>query len=174
MNRQLILFFVFLTFAMYAYGQKNPLEKLQPLIGNWKGNGSVGESKSEIHSGFNWAMNNKYIEVKNHSEFEPTEKNKDGEIHDDWGMISYDHGRKKIVFRQFHVEGFVNQYILNDSLSNDTVFIFESEIIENFVPGGRARYTLRLEDNSMLKTIFDIGMPGNELQCYGTNLMRKQ
>jgi hypothetical protein len=34
--------------------------------------------------------------------------NKTGEIHEDMGMIGYDRARERFVFRQFHVEGFVN------------------------------------------------------------------
>ena len=29
-------------------------------------------------------------------------------MHEDRGLISYDHSRDKYVFRQFHTEGFVN------------------------------------------------------------------
>ena len=118
---QLILLFAFITFQLYA--QENPIEKFNPLIGKWAGNGAVNESKSVIYSEFNFTLNNNFIEVKNHSEFEPTEQIPEGEIHDDWGMISFDNSRKKYVFRQFHVEGFVNQYILIDSLSNETTFV---------------------------------------------------
>ncbi|MGH8247883.1 MAG: hypothetical protein ACREUU_15795, partial [Gammaproteobacteria bacterium] len=36
------------------------------------------------------------------------------EVHEDWGVISYDRARRTFVFRQFHVEGFVNQYVLQE------------------------------------------------------------
>ena len=74
-------------------------------------------------------MDGKYIEVMNDSKFAPTEKKPNGEHHVDKGFISFDKQRNLIVFRQFHVEGFVNQYTLNDSLSNDTKLVMLS-------PGG--------------------------------------
>ena len=49
--------------------------------------------------------------------------------------------RKTFVFRQFHGEGFVNQYTL-DSLSGDKkMLVFVSEAIENIPQGWRARET---------------------------------
>lgn len=165
-------FLLLLANALNA--QNNPLEKFSDLIGKWNGTGSVSEtSESVIHSEFNWVMNKKYIEVKNHSEFKPTAQNPQGEIHDDVGFISFDRARKKFVFRQFHVEGFVNHYILNDSLSVGSKFVFESEIIENFVPGGKARYTLILNSGN-LETLFDIAMPGKEYACYGQNHLTRE
>lgn len=155
--------------------QNIPLEKFSELIGKWSGTGSVSEtSESVIHSEFNWVMNKKYIEVKNHSEFKLTAQNPQGEIHDDVGFISFDRSRKRFVFRQFHVEGFVNQYVLNDSLSVGNKFVFESEIIENFVPGGRARYTLILKSGKQLETWFDLAMPGKEMTCYGQNQLTRE
>lgn len=55
----------------------------------------------------------------------PAIQNPEGEIHEDYGIISSDEARKVFVFRQFHSEGFVNQYILNDSLSNNKTLIFQ-------------------------------------------------
>jgi hypothetical protein len=44
------------------------------------------------------------------------------------------------VFRQFHVEGFVNQYALDTSSTADRL-VFLSEAIENIPAGFRARET---------------------------------
>jgi hypothetical protein len=38
------------------------------------------------------------------------------EVHDDVGFISYGKAAQKLVLRQFHIEGFVNHYVL-DSIS---------------------------------------------------------
>lgn len=172
-KKLIILLFVFS--CSVATAQTNPFEKFNNLIGKWEGKGKgFGSSESVINSEFKLIMNSGYMEVKNHSEFKPTPENTKGEIHDDWGIISFDRTRKKFVFRQFHVEGFVNQYVLNDSLSSDTCFVFESEIIENFVPGGTARFTINILSQTEIETIFDVGMPGREMVCYGKNSLTKQ
>ena len=48
--------------------------------------------------------------------------------------MSFDKGRKRFVYRQFHVEGFVNQYVL-EAEGEEGVRVFVSEAIEN-IPGG--------------------------------------
>jgi hypothetical protein len=118
-------------------------------------------------------LNNQYIEVKNESIFTPTENNLKGEIHQDWGLISYDKQRKVYVFRQFHVEGFVNQYVFNQEISSIEKLVFESEIIENFVLGGKARWTILFKNADEIETIFDLQMPGKEFACYGTNVLKR-
>jgi IstB-like ATP binding protein len=54
----------------------------------------------------------RFIHVRNRSTYAPQEKNPKGEVHEDLGVFSYDGARKRIVLRQFHVEGFVNQYVM--------------------------------------------------------------
>ena len=69
-------------------------------------------------------MNNNYIEVTNDSRFDPSNSNPQGEHHIDKVFISYDKTRRLIVFRQFNIEGFINQYILIDSLSSVSESVF--------------------------------------------------
>ncbi len=174
MKKQLLIIVFFCLISVHGLTQENPLEKFDLLIGHWEGNGEgFSSNKSKIQSEFNWIMNKQFIEVKNHSEFDPTEAKPESEVHKDWGIISFDKARKKIVFRQFHIEGFVNQYILNDTLSSEKSFVFESEIIENFVPGGKARFTIQIHSNSEIETLFDVGFPGKEMACFGRNLLKK-
>ncbi len=158
-----------------VYGQTNPLERLDFLIGKWSGTGSgFGNEKSKIESEFNYIMNGNYIEVSNDSKFEPTESKPDGEHHLDKGMISYDKNRKVIVYRQFNIEGYFNQYILNDTLSNDTILVFKTEVIENFVPGGKARWTIETTGIDQIETNFDVSFPEKEFACFGTNVLTKK
>ena len=173
-----IRFYILSLILLYSsalYAQETSLDSFSDLIGTWQGTGSgFSSSTSVVHSEFNWVMNKRFIEVKNHSEFKPTPQQPKGEIHDDWGIISFDSARKKIIFRQFHSEGFVNQYILNDSLSNEKTFVFESEAIENFVPGGKARFTINIKRSTEIETLFDVGFPGKEMACFGSNQLKKQ
>ena len=168
------LLLVLLFSAGILLAQSEDLERLNFLIGNWKGNGEgFGKSKSVISASYSSTMNDKFIEVVNESHFEPTEKNPDGEHHIDRGFISFDNARGKIVYRQFNIEGYVNQYLLNESLSNQNTFVFETENIENFVPGGKARYTIKKLSDTSLETIFDVSFPGKEYACFGTNRLTK-
>ena len=119
-------------------------------------------------------MDEHYIEVRNESLFEPTDEKPDGDYHLDWGFISYDKAREKIVYRQFNTEGYVNQYILIDSLSNDSALVFETENSENFIPGGKARWTIRKLAPDNIETLFDLFIPGKGYTCMGINSLHKK
>lgn len=85
--------------------QNNAYEKLDFRRGKWNGTGSgFGNNQSIVQPEFKPVMDGQYIEVKNDAKFEPTEKNPDGEHHVDWGMISFDKNREKIVYREFNIE----------------------------------------------------------------------
>ncbi len=158
-----------------VFAQDHPLHKFENLIGTWEGTGEgFGAATSVIQAEYSWLMNKQYIQLKHRSEFGPTTQNPKGETHEDLGIISYDSGREKIVCRQYHNEGFYNEYILVDSLSTEKMLVFDTEKIENFVPGGRARLTFHIKSDSEIETVFEVGFPGKEMACFGKNKLIKQ
>ena len=162
-------------FNIQLMAQQDKWERFNVLIGKWEGGGEgFGNNKSTTETEFNFILGKRYIKVENMSTFEPTEKNKEGEIHKDVGLISYDKNRDKYVFRQFHTEGFVNQYVLVDSLSDKKTFVFHSEAIENFVEGGKAKYTIKVMGKGKLEAIFELSFPGKEFVCYGRNRLKRK
>ena len=56
-------------------------------------------------------LNSRFIRVQNKSVYVPQDKNPKGETHEDLGVFSFDKSRGRAVFRRFHVEGYVNQYV---------------------------------------------------------------
>ena len=172
--KKLSILLVVLSFSVLSFGQNNPFEKIDFIIGNWSGEGSgFGNNKSKINSEFKYVMDGKYIEILNDSKFEPTEKKTEGEHHIDKGFISFDKTRGKIVYRQFNIEGYINRYILNDSLSTENKLVFETEEIENFMPGGKARWTITMTDENNIETTFDVLFPGKEYSCFGINTLER-
>jgi hypothetical protein len=178
MKARLIITLLLITFLLpnLLFSQNTNFQNLEVLIGSWKGNGSgFSGGTSTITTSFAYALDQKYIYTKNQSSFPPSEENAKGDEHQDWGMISYHKGKKAIIYRQFHNEGYVIEYALNDSLSSDNTFVFESFSIDNFVPGGRARFTILMKAKNVIETIFDISFPGKEFACFGKNtLVRKE
>ena len=83
------------------------------FIGEWKGIGESEAGKGDYERSYQFVLNKKFVEIKNKSTYPPMEKLPKGEIHEDKGYISYDKMRKKFILRQFHTEGFVNQYKLD-------------------------------------------------------------
>ena len=88
-------------------------ESLQPLaflIGRWEGTSEGQPGVARVQREYTAVLNSRFIRVQNQSVYQPQAKNPKGEVHEDLGMFSFDSGRKRLVFRQFHKEGLVNQY----------------------------------------------------------------
>jgi len=158
-----------------AFAQQSKFDRLAFLIGDWQGTGSgFGNNQSVITASYKPIMDGTYIEFVNESMFEPTVQNPEGEHHIDKGMISYDNARKAIVIRQYNSEGYFNQYLLNDSVSTADSLVFETEFIENFVPGGSATWTVEQISESEIETNFYVSFPGRKTACFGTNKLIKK
>lgn len=169
-----IIVLTIILFPGVLFAQTNRLEKLNFLLGEWSGKGSgFVNNNSRIESNFNLVMSGNYIEVKNESFFEPTEDKPDGEHHLDKGFISFDKNRKTIVYRQFNNEGYYNQYVLNHSLSNDTLLVFNTEYIENFVLNGKAKWTIKKISEDKIETQFYVSF-GKDYSCFGTNILKRK
>jgi hypothetical protein len=170
MKRPILILLLSIFSLSFLIAQENKWTQFEFIIGDWSGTGEgFSSGKSSINTSFEYLMNNQYIKVTNKSVFGPSENNPKGSTHEDWGIISYDKNRKKYIFRQFHIEGFVNQYVLSDSLSDDSTLIFNSETIENFVNGGTARFTIIKHKQNHIETVFDVAFPEGEYTCFGRN-----
>jgi hypothetical protein len=89
-------------------------------------------------------------------------------------MIGYDKARKTIVYRQFHVEGFVNQYAMEPTGDSKTL-VFISEAIENIAPGWRARETYHIFSSDEFEEVFELAAPGKGFELYSkSHLHRKR
>jgi len=111
-----------------------PLPRCDSLwaCGGGEQSGEPGHGTAERT--YSFFLNDRFLQVNNTSTYPPQAKNRTGETHHDMGMIGYDKARKKFVFRQFHVEGFVNTYVQEDS-DDAKKIVFVSESIENIAPG---------------------------------------
>ena len=67
--------------------------------------------------------------------------------------------------RQFHVEGFVNQYV-EDEGSTARKLVFTSEQIENIPVGFRARETYIVNGPDAFEEIFELAEPGKTFETY--------
>ncbi len=144
------------------------------LVGEWEGQGEGKSGISTVEKTFQFIMNREYIQSTTRAVFKPQEKNPKGEIHEDLGFFSYDHFRKKFVFRQFHIEGFINQYVLESISADGKMLVFDSEGFENAPPGWKTRIIYRILDEDTLEESFDIATPGKDLQCYILNTLKRK
>ena len=89
-------------------------------------------------------------------------------------IFSHDLFRKKFVFRQFHIEGFINQYVLESISDDGKTLVFDSEEFENAPPGWKARITYKILNDDTLEESFDLATPGKDLQCYILNTLKRK
>jgi len=143
------------------------------FVGKWQGQGEGKNGVSKGKQEYQFVLRGKFLQVKNEARFDPQEKNPKGELHEDMGLFSYDQARKSYVFRQFHVEGFVNQYICKKILDEGKTFIFASEQLENLPPEFRARLTYKILNPNEFQMTFDLAAPGKDFDCYSTGILKR-
>ena len=142
---------------------------LRPVLGTWEGTSNGQPGKGTVRREYRLVLNDRFIEVRNTSTYPPQEKNPKGEVHEDRGFISYDTARKMFVFRQFHVEGFVNTYA---APADSRPLVFTSEAIENIPPGWKARETYRFDGDELVE-VFELAEPGKEFTIYSEMRLRR-
>ena len=143
----------------------DPFDRVSFLIGRWQGTSEGQPGKGTVRREYTRALNGRFIRVRNRSEYPAQEKNPKGEVHEDEGFISFDRARRKLVLRQFHVEGFVNHYV-EDADSTATRLVFTTESIENIPPGWRARETYVVHGPDAFEEIFELAEAGRPFEVY--------
>ena len=139
------------------------------FVGTWEGTGTGESGTSRVEREYKFVLNGKFINVAHKSIYPPQERNPKGETHEDWAFLSYDRGRKRHVLRQFHVEGFVTQYVSDTAALDGKNFVFTSEGLENLPAGWRARETYRIVNDNEFVEVFELAAPGKEFSVYSEN-----
>jgi len=144
----------------------DPFARVRFMAGTWKGenSGQPGNGTSERTYAFEFGE--AFLVARNTAVYPPQPKNAKGETHRDTGFISYDRARKLLVFRQFHSEGFVNQYILKLADGNADTVVFVTEAIENIAEGWQAKETYRRTGPDTMVETFELAAPGKQFETY--------
>ena len=143
------------------------------LVGSWQGTGTGQPGNSQVERIYRFILNSRFIEAKNKSIYPPQDQNLKGEVHEDLGLISYDKGRNAFVLRQFHIEGFVNQYVMDYLAPDGRTIVFTTESIENIPAGWRARETYQIIGSDVFTETFELAEPGNDFEVYTRNHFKR-
>ena len=174
--KKIILLLLFIPSLLAAQSAKRDSiwMPFKYFVGSWKGEGGGEPGIGQYERSYEWVLGKRFIEIKNKSTYAATDKNPKGEIHEDIGYFSYDGGRKTFVLRQFHEEGFVNQFVL-DSISPDgKMIVFMTESIENIPAGYRARESYQIVSNDEFIETFEIAEPGKDFAIYSSVKLKRQ
>jgi len=146
---------------------------LKTFVGSWQGKGSGEPGTADYARTYQFVLNKKFIEIRNKSTWQPTNKNPRGEVHEDWGYFSYDRGRHTFVLRQFHIEGFVNQYKMESVSEDGKHLVFISEAIENIPPGWRAKESYEILNANRIQETFELAEPNKPFEVYSKAILNR-
>lgn len=176
MNRILLAAIAWTMVAGSALAQPTPqtdsFASVAFLIGRWEGTSEGQPGKGTIRREYERVLNGRFIRVRNRSDYPAQEKNPKGEVHEDEGYLSFDRGRKKLVLRQFHVEGFVNQYVEDEGTTASRIS-FTTDAIENIASGWRARETYVVSGPDAFEEIFELAEAGKPFEVYSRARLRR-
>ena len=152
----------------------DPWQPVRVLLGSWVGDaqGQPGAGKSERE--YRLTLKDRFIHVSGKSTYPPQEKNPQGEVHEDVGFISYDKAVQELVLRQFHVEGFVNHYVLDSISADGRTIVFVTAAIENIPSGWRGRETYRIVSDDEFVETFALAEPGKDFATYSETRFRRK
>lgn len=115
---------------------------------------------------YEWILDRNFVHIRNHSETPSADTAEAPNVHMDWGFLSYDQIRKKVIFREFHNEAYVNQYVLDSISSDKKHLVFNSEALENVPAGWRARVTIIITGDDTFLEFFELARPGMGFETY--------
>lgn len=155
----------------------NPTDIWAPLrflVGAWEGTSNGQPGRGTVRREYRLVLRDRFIEGRTTSTYPPQEKNAKGEVHEDLAFLSYDRSSKAFKMRQFHVEGFVSEYVAYVATpTGSSEIVFNSERLENIPAGWRARETWRVTGVDSFVEIFELAEPGKDFTTYSeTRLTR--
>lgn len=158
--------------AGQSAGSTDPFERVAFLIGRWEGTSEGRPGRGTVRREYTRVLGARFIRGHNRTEYPAQDKNPKGEIHEDEGWFSYDRARKRLVLRQFHVEGFVTQYV-EDAGSSPARLVFTSESIENIPAGWRARETYVVHGPDEFEEIFELAQAEKPFEVYSRSRLTR-
>lgn len=132
----------------------------------------MGNGKYE--RSYQWALNGNFIQIRNKAAYAPQEKSPQGEIHEDVGYISFNAMENRFMLRQFHVEGYINEYKMDKLSADQKRYVFISFEIENIPTGWRARETYEIVNADEYIEIFELAAPGKDYEVYSRANMKRR
>ena len=170
---KVISLLLFVAAVSEAQNPSDPWKTVRFLEGKWEGQAAGQPGKGLSTREYRFELGARFLSGRNKSVYEPKTPGVKPEVHEDLSMFSYDRAAKKIVLRQFHIEGFVNEYTLDSVNDEGTWFEFVSVRIENVAPGWRAKESYqRISDDEVVET-FSLAAPGKDFDVYSTTRLKR-
>jgi len=154
--------------------RQNVWAPLRYFVGKWEGTAESRLGKGTAEREYRAILDGSFLQSESTHAYDLSTQLPEGQTHEGLELFSYDRVRKALVMRQFHSEGFVNQYLLDSLSADSTTIVFVSECLENVPPGWRAKEQYEIIDDNEFIEIFKLAPPDGEFEVYWeTHLKRK-
>jgi len=163
--KRLWFLLVALMVAVSALAQSDPWAPLRVFEGKWEGVTSGKPGKGTTAREYRFELNGKFLFQRDRSVYQPADPAAKPLAHEDFGVFSYDSDLKKILWRQFHSEGFVNEYALESVSADGKSLEFVTTHIENLA-GFRAKKQYRIVSGSEIEETFWLAPPDKDFAIY--------
>ncbi len=150
---------------------EDPFAPVRTFVGAWKGTSEGESGAGVVDRTYEMVLDGRYLHERNRSDYSAGKP--EGEVHDHWSFFSFDRARQRLVLRQFHEEGFVNQYVFSPELSTPGKLVFDSEGFENFSNTWRAREIYEIKGPDEIVEIFALAPPGKDFAVYSRTHLKR-
>ena len=155
--------------ARYRREQAPAAARLAPvraLLGEWDGTAEGEPGKGTVRRSYTLVLGDRFLHEKNVTSYPAQPANPKGEVHEHWSLFDFDRQRDTIILRQFHQEGFVNEYRLDPAVSTPMRLVFESVRFDNLDPAWRARETYEVQGPDAFTETFELAEAGKPSAVY--------
>ena len=153
----------------------NPrLAPVRVFEGVWIGTASGQPGKGVSMREYQFELKGAVLTARNRSKYEPKKAGAEPEVHEDMAVFSYDTSSKRIILRQFHSEGFVNEYALDSQSADDKTVQFTTFKIDGIPEGWRAREIYRVVSDDDIVETFLLAGPGKDFEVYSETRLKRQ
>jgi len=161
------------TIAQSPPAKSDVWAPLRFLEGKWEGTASGEPGKGVSTREYKFDLNGRFLTARNRSVYEPKTPDAKSEVHQDLGIYSYDRALQKFVLRQFHVEGFVNEYTLDSISADGKQLEFVTVRIENIPLGWRAKEAFQILSPDEFIETFPLAPPGKDFAPYSQTRLKR-
>lgn len=159
--------------ALSTTAQPDPWTTLRVLEGKWEGPATGDPGKGISYREYRFDLGGRFLTARNKSVYEPKSPGAKPETHEDFSMFSHDRALKSIVLRQFHSEGFVNEYTLDSTSDGGMRFEFTTTRIENIPAGWRAKESYHVVSPDEIVETFSLAGPGRDFTIYSETRLKR-
>jgi hypothetical protein len=159
--------------SLSAMGQSDHWAPLRVFEGKWEGPSAGKPGKGTTSREYKFELNGQFFSQSDKSVYQPDDPAAKPLVHEDFGVFSYDTNLKKLVWRQFHSEGLVNEYTMEPVSADGKSLQFVTTRIENLPPGFRAKKAYRIVSADEIEETFFLASPGKEFEVYTVSHLKR-